>query len=233
MDEKKKKRRKRTWIELGILAVLLIATYAYLFLGPRIKDANSEITKGDSGTNALIVYFTRSGVITADGDVDAVTSASLNIHDGVTKQAAMQLQALTGADMFEIHTARYYRNSYGGTAMAAFLREKFKTKPALAAKPESLDGYDVIYVGFPVWWFNAPMEIGSFLESYDLSGKKVVPFCTSQDNGIDVCMDYIRKESGNATVLDGYRFNHSTDEDVIGWLKEIGIMPTEGDTDGK
>ena len=223
MEEKQKKKRKKWPIVLAVLAVILLAGYWYLFLGARVTDASNEVTKGNPGTNALIVYFTRSGVITSEGDVDAVTSASMNIHDGVTEQAAKQLQEITGADMFQIKTSRYYRNSYGGTAMAALVRETFKTSPSLAARPESIDGYDVIYVGFPVWWFNAPMEIGSFLESYDLSGKTVVPFCTSQDNGIDVCMDYIRKVSGNATVLDGYRFSNSSDEDVRSWLARIGI----------
>ena len=223
MEGKTKKKRKKWPIVLAVLAIILLAGYWYLFLGARVTDVSNEVTKGDPGTNALIVYFTRSGVITAEGDVDAVTSASMNIHDGVTEQAAKQLQEITGADMFQIKTSRYYRNSYGGTAMAALVRETFKTSPSLAARPESIDGYDVIYVGFPVWWFNAPMEIGSFLESYDLSGKTVVPFCTSQDNGIDVCMDYIRKVFGNAMVLDGYRFSNSSDEDVRSWLARIGI----------
>lgn len=223
MDEKKRRKQKKWPVVLAVIAVLLLTGFGYLFLGQRITDASGEIIQGEPGTNAIIVYFTRSAVITAEGDVDAVSSASMNIHDGVTEQAAIQLQQITGADMFQIRTARYYRNSYGGTAMAALLREVFKTSPALAAKPDNLNQYDVIYVGFPVWWFNAPMEIGSFLESYDLNGKTVVPFCTSQDNGIDVSMDYIRKVSGNATVLDGYRFNHSTEADVVAWLTRIGI----------
>lgn len=223
MVEQQKKKRRKWPIVLGVFAVLLIAGYCYLFMGARITDASSDITRGEPGTRELIVYFTRSGVITAEGDVDAVSSASMNIHDGVTEQAAIQLQQITGADLFEIKSARYYRNSYGGTAMAALLREFFKTSPALAAKPDSLDDYDVIYVGYPIWWFNAPMEIGSFLESYDLSGKTVVPFCTSQDNGIDVSMDYIRKVAGNATVLDGYRVNHSTDGSIKAWLTSIGL----------
>lgn len=223
MDEKKRRKQKKWPVVLAVIAVLLLTGFGYLFLGQRITDASGEIIQGKPGTNAIIVYFTRSAVITAEGDVDAVSSASMNIHDGVTEQAAIQLQQITGADMFQIRTARYYRNSYGGTAMAALLREVFKTSPALAAKPDNLNQYDVIYVGFPVWWFNAPMEIGSFLESYDLNGKTVVPFCTSQDNGIDVSMDYIRKVSGNATVLDGYRFNHSTEADVVAWLTRIGI----------
>ena len=208
---------------VSVLVVLVAASYFYLFLGPKIRNADNTVVKGNPSTKSLIVYFTRSGVITAEGNADFVSSASLNIHDGVTEQAAYQLQKITGADVFQVKSARYYRNSFNGTAATALVREVFKTRPAIAAKPSDLDGYDVIYVGFPVWWFNAPMEIGTFLESYDLTGKTVVPFCTSQDNGIDVCMDFIRKVSGSATVLDGYRFNRSTDNDVIAWLNRIGI----------
>lgn len=196
-------------------------------MGSPIRDASSEVTQGAENTNAVIVYFTRSGVITAQADVDAVTSASMNVNDGVTKQAALQLQRLTGADLYQIRTKRYYRNSYGGTAMAAFFEEKLNTRPALAAKPDNLDKYDLIYVGFPVWWFNAPMAVGSFLESYDLTGKTVVPFCTSQDNGIDVCMDYIRKVSEGANVTEGFRFPNASDEAVANWLVRIGVMERE------
>ena len=90
--------------------------------------------------------------------------------------------------------------------------------------PGDLDAYDTIYVGYPIWWFNAPMAIGSFLESYDLSGKTIVPFCTSQDNGIDVSMDYIRKNAKNAEVLEGHRIHNSDSAEIKTWLKEIGTI---------
>jgi flavodoxin len=140
----------------------------------------------------------------------------MNIHDGVTEEAALQLQRITGADLFEIRTERHYRNAFLGTAATAWIEEALNTRPKLAAQPENLDAYDVIYVGFPIWWFNAPMAVGSFLESYDLSGKTVVPFCTSQDNGIDICMDYIREVSGGATVLDGFRFRNAVILEIVG-----------------
>ena len=217
------KKKKKALIVLAVVLVLLLVGWWYLFLGNKIKDASTEITKGDADTKALIVYFTRSGVITAEGSADAVTSASMNIHDGVTEEAALQLQRITGADLFEIRTERHYRNAFLGTAATAWIEEALDTRPKLAAQPENLDAYDVIYVGFPIWWFNAPMAIGTFLESYDLSGKTIVPFCTSQDNGIEICMDYIRSVSGGAKVLDGYRINHSSDEDIRNWLDRIGV----------
>ena len=217
------KKKKKALIVLAVVLVLLLVGWWCLFLGNKIKDASAEITRGDADTKALIVYFTRSGVITAEGSTDAVTSASMNIHDGVTEDAAMQLQRLTGADLYEIRTEHYYRNSFVGTAASAWIEETLNMRPGLAARPDNLSAYDVIYVGFPIWWFKAPMAIGTFLEGYDLSGKTIIPFCSSQDNGIEICMDYIRSVSGGATVLDGYRFNHSSDEDVMNWLNRIGV----------
>ena len=111
-----------------------------------------------------------------------------------------------------------------GTAARAWIENTLDMRPALAAKPENLDAYDTIYVGYPIWWFNAPMAIGSFLGSYDLSGKIIVPFCTSQDNGIDVSMDYIRKNAKNAEVLEGHRIHNSASAEIKAWLKEIGTI---------
>lgn len=126
--------------------------------------------------------------------------------------------------MYQIKTSRYYRKSFMGTAARAWIENTLNMRPALAAKPENLDAYDTIYVGYPIWWFNAPMAIGSFLESYDLSGKTIVPFCTSQDNGIDVSMDYIRKNAKNAEVLEGHRIHNPDSAEIKTWLKEIGTI---------
>ena len=68
------------------------------------------------------------------------------------------------------------------------------------------------------------MAIGSFLESYDLSGKTIVPFCTSQDNDISVSMDYIKEVASGANVLDGYRIHGADVDDVKEWLQRIGVL---------
>lgn len=81
---------------------------------------------------------------------------------------------------------------------------------------------------YPIWWFIAPMAVCSFLEHYDLTGKTVVPFCTAQDNGIDVSMEYIWEVSQGADVTDGYRFTAgTTEEDIRSWLEKIGISVKE------
>ncbi len=224
------KRLKKRILLIPAVFVILAALCVYLFFGAKQTDTDTDIQVGENGTRSLIVYFTRSGNITAEEaeDTDAVSSASMMANDGSTEFAAYKLQQVTGADMFEIRTARMYRSAFWGTAATSFLEELLDTRPALAAYPDSLEKYDVIYVGYPIWWFNAPMAVGSFLEHYNLTGKTVVPFCTAQDNGIDVSMEYIREVSQGADVSDGYRFTAgTTEEDIRNWLEKIGISVKE------
>ena len=220
------KKMKKWQIIVAVLLLLLGFTFWYLFMGSKISDASSEVIPGESGTRSLIVYFSRAGELS--GTSDATASATPNFNQAMegsdTEAAAKMIQQLTGADLYQIRTERAYRNAFWGTAATAWIEEKLNMRPDLAAQPENLDNYDVIYVGYPIWWFNAPMAIGSFLESYDLTGKTIIPFCTSSDNGIDVSMDYIRDVSGNAEVLEGYRVHNSSLEDVSAWLEQIGML---------
>ena len=187
--------------------IILAGGCGYLFMGSKITDASDNVTAGADGSKSLIVYFSRIGEI--PGEPDAVSSATVSSNSEIsgsdTEAAAQIIQQITGADMYQIKTSRYYRKSFMGTAARAWIENTLNMRPALAAKPENLDAYDTIYVGYPIWWFNAPMAIGSFLESYDFS------------------MDYIRKNAKNAEVLDGHRIHNSDSAEIKTWLKEIGI----------
>lgn len=225
---KKRSGKRKIWIFVLVIFVIFSVSYIYLFTGAKISDASNMVEQGVEGTNSLVVYFTRSDVIDAD-KVDATSSASVNIkndrYEGNTEIVARMIADITGADIFPIKTDHQYRNSFGGTAATAWIEEKFNLQPKLAAQPENLDQYETIYVGFPIWWFNAPMAVGTFLNSYDLNGKTIIPFCTSQDNGIDVSMEFIRKASGKATVLDGIRFSSNVaDEATIrNWINSLEL----------
>ena len=220
------KKIKRWQIVVAVLLLLLGVAFWYLFMGSKISDVGSEVISGENGTRSLIVYFSRSGELS--DSADAASSATPNSNQAMdgsdTEAAAKMIQELTGADLYQIRTERYYRNAFWGTAATAWIENALNLRPDLAAHPENLNNYDIIYVGYPIWWFNTPMAIGSFLESYDLTGKTVVPFCTSTDNGIDVSMDYIREVSEGANVLEGYRVHNSSLEDVSAWLERIGML---------
>ena len=220
------KKIKKWQVIVAVLLLLLMFAFWYLFMGSKISDVSSEVISGENGTRSLVVYFSRAGELsdTADATASATPNSNQTMDGSDTEAAAKMIQQLTGADLYQIRTERSYRNAFWGTVATAWIEEKLDMRPDLAAQPENLDNYDVIYVGYPIWWFNAPMAIGSFLESYDLTGKTVVPFCTSTDNGIDVSMDYIRDVSGNAEVLEGYRVHNSSLEDVSAWLERIGML---------
>lgn len=224
------KKRKKWPFVLVILLLLHGAAYWYLFMGSRIDNVSNEVIPGTEGTHSLIVYFSRAGEI--PDTIDAMASATPNSNQSMdgsdTEAAAKMIQELTGADLYQIRTERYYRSPFWSTAATAWIEETLNLRPELAAQPENLNDYDVIYVGYPIWWFNAPMAIGSFLESYDLTGKTIVPFCTSTDNGIDVSMEYIQEVSEGATVLEGYRVHNSSLEDVSAWLERIGMLKQTG-----
>lgn len=217
------KMKKAGMMILVILVLLLGGCAIYLFTGSSMNQTNHQMEQGDKDTKTLVVYFSREGEI--PGDVDAISAATKNSNKEMsgsdTKAAAKMVQKATGADLYQIKTKKYYRKAFMGTAAKAWIEEKLDQRPELLGLPKNLDKYDTIYVGYPIWWFNPPMAVGSFLESYDLSGKTVIPFCTSQDNDIDVSMDYIKKVSKGANLLDGKRIHEASQEEVTQWVNEI------------
>ncbi len=219
-----KKRRK--WpIIVGVLAVILAGIMIYLFTGSKNPNTTAEIEAGEAGTKSLVVYFSRDNTLA--GDLDAVTSATPSTNGGDTSDteaAARMIQKETGADLYAIQVKQYYRTPYLATAATSWAEGQFNMHPGLTALPESLDEYDTIYIGYPVWWFDAPMAVVSFLENYDLNGKTVVPFATSQDNGIDITMDTIREAAVGAEVLEGMRIHYAEQSDVQNWLQKIGVV---------
>ena len=82
-----------------------------------------------------------------------------------------------------------------------------------------MDDYDIIYLGYPIWWHYAPMAINTFIESYDLSGKTIIPFCTSASSGIEESVESLRVLYPDYTILDGLKIR---DVDAIqAWIDSL------------
>ena len=109
----KKIKHKKLLIALGVIVLILTGVCIYMFTGSSETNATKEISKGDKDTKSIIVYMSRSGVITKepDKDADAVSSDSLNTSDGVTDDAARQLQKITGAESGKAKVLKGYRFS--------------------------------------------------------------------------------------------------------------------------
>lgn len=170
---------------------------------------NVDIAAGE-GT-ALIAYFSWSGN---------------------TEAVAQEIQAQTGADLFEIVPAEPYTDDYDELLDIAQEEQSSDARPAIAETVD-LSSYDTVYLGFPNWWGDMPMILYTFLDEYDLSGKTVAPFNTSGGSGFSGSLDTIAQMEPEAEITEGISLGSEEAEDcadeVAEWLANMG-MTEEADS---
>ena len=105
-------------------------------------------------------------------------------------------------------------------------------RPAISGKVENMADYDVVFLGYPIWWGQAPKIMYTFIESYDLEGKTIVPFCTSGSSGIGSSAANLSRSASNAVWLEGRRFGADTAEaDVRAWVDSLGLDADKGEAE--
>ncbi len=143
---------------------------------------------------------------------------------GVTKRYAERLSQAADADLFEIKPTVPYTdadlNWQNSNSRSSIEMKNPDSRPEIVEKLSDMDNYDTVFVGFPIWWYVAPMIIDTFLESYDFSGKTVVPFATSGGSGMGKTADVLRQVCPAADIKDGKVLNNMTDEKIKQWLNE-------------
>ena len=144
---------------------------------------------------------------------------------GTTKGVAEQIASVTGADTYEILAAQTYTSddlNWNDQNSRTTLEQNDKTvRPAIGSETISLDGYSTIYLGYPIWWGEEPRIMDTFVESYDFSGKTVIPFCTSGGSGIGASGTNLEANAGSGTWLEGQRLSSSSD--IAGWISGLGL----------
>ena len=145
---------------------------------------------------SLIVYFSRA-------DENYVSGALKWLETGNTAVIAGMIQRLTGGDLFPIQPVQPYAKDYNTCIAQARADQRRNARPALKGYPESLDAYDVIYLGYPNYWGTMPMAVFTFLEHFDFSGKRIRPFCTHEGSGLGRSVLDIQKLCPTATVETG------------------------------
>ncbi len=138
---------------------------------------------------------------------------------GNTETVASYLKEETGGDIFEIVPSVPYTaddlNYSNSSCRANQEQSDPDARPEIAQLPESMEQYDVIYIGFPIWWGEEPRIIDTFLENFDYSGKIVIPFCTSGSSSITSAVQNIRTMLPDSDILDGIRFSSSASQSQI------------------
>ena len=147
---------------------------------------------------------------------------------GVTKNAAERLAKAANADLFEIKPVRPYTdadlNWMDKKSRSTIEMNDLSSRPEIAKKCENMESYDVVFVGFPIWWYVEPRIIDTFLESYDFSGKTVIPFATSGGSGLGKTAENFKKILGaNTTVKDGKMLTRASETVVSDWVKSLGL----------
>lgn len=144
-----------------------------------------------------------------------------------TKGIANHLDTILDADLYEIVPEMPYTSAdlnYNTDCRANREQNDPSTRPAISGSVDNMEQYDVIFLGYPIWWGQAPKIISTFLESYDLSGKTIVPFCTSGSSPIGSSATNLHSLAGNATWLDGQRFSGSADRSAVEtWVNGLGL----------
>ncbi|MBR4206695.1 MAG: NAD(P)H-dependent oxidoreductase [Clostridia bacterium] len=128
---------------------------------------------------------------------------------GVTAKAAEKLADAVGADLFEIEPQTPYTkadlNWMNKNSRSSLEMKDRTSRPPIRTKVENMEQYEVIFVGFPVWWYREPSIIDTFMESYDFSGKTVVPFCTSGGSGLGDTAKNLSRLAPGANIKEGKR----------------------------
>ena len=144
---------------------------------------------------------------------------------GTTEKVAQKLQKATGADLFKIIPQQPYSaddlNWQNPKSRSSVEMQDKSSRPAISSKVNNMQDYDVIFVGFPVWWYKEPSIIDTFMESYDFSGKTVIPFATSGGSPIGNSDKNMQTLVPKAKVFEGKCFSVMTTEDELqNWAKE-------------
>lgn len=147
---------------------------------------------------------------------------------GVTAKVAETLAEAIGADIFKIEPKIPYTkadlNWMDKKARSTIEMNDPTSRPEIAEKMDNMNDYDTIFVGFPIWWYVAPTIIITFLESYDLTGKTIVPFATSGGSGMGKTNERLATSCKGAKLLDGKVWEHNVShEELAAWADSLNI----------
>ena len=133
---------------------------------------------------------------------------------GTTKDAAQQLAEVTGADLHEIKPEQPYKQSRSSVEM-----QDKHSRPAITGKLQNMQEYNVVYVGFPIWWYTCPTIIKTFMEAYDFKGKTVIPFATSGGSSIKKACADLKAAYPQLNWGEGKLLNRASKAELQKWVE--------------
>lgn len=187
-----------------ITAVLMLATLIP-FVSCSAKSSSGNVPKQETANSkTLVAYFSAQG------------------H---TKSVAEKIASITGGELFEITPVDIYTeedlDGWNESARGTRESKDRSTRPEIANRVENFEKYDTIYLGFPIWWFTAPTIINTFLESYDMEGKTIIPFATSGGSSYGYTEKDLRVSATKAVFKPGRVLNGMDEQQIRQWIKSL------------
>lgn len=148
---------------------------------------------------------------------------------GVTAKVAETLSEAIGADLYEIEPKVPYTKAdldwMDKQSRSTIEMNDSASRPAIAGKRDNMDDYDTVFVGFPIWWYVAPTIINTFLESYDLTGKTIIPFATSGGSGMGKTNEKLHPSCPNSKLIEGKVFKKSASKsELAAWVDGLKLQ---------
>ena len=213
-------RKTKPIVYLLLMLTLVFALAACSAGTPSSPDSNPA---GQDAADAGDAVPDGSAAPSPDAQAGGDILVAYFSHTGNTEAVAQQIASLTGGTLAQIGRAE----DYGDLQQEAEAEIKDGARPEITVSVDNVADYDTVFVGYPIWWDEAPAMIATFLSSYDFSGKTIVPFVTSGGSGFSGALDTIAELQPDAAVLDGLRISGSSAADaqaeVTSWLADLGF----------
>lgn len=170
------------------------------------SQSDNNVQNNNGSNNSLVLYFSATGT---------------------TEEIAKQIAEITNSDITEIIPKEEYTSedlNYNDDNSRANKEQNDKNARPEISNTINVENYDVIYLGYPIWWGTVPKIILTLLDNYDLSGKTVIPFCTSGGSGISQSINELKSYNSNINWKEGQRFNSSTsNSNISSWLNGLNL----------
>lgn len=142
---------------------------------------------------------------------------------GNTQRVAKQVATITGGELYEITPAEEYTSAdldwHDNKSRSSVEMNDKSARPAIIADLENADSYDTIFIGYPIWWNEAPRIINTFIEKYSFAGKRVIPFATSGGSSISNSATQLRRSYPDIDWGEALLLNRATNDDIKNWIK--------------
>ena len=174
-------------------------------------------------TALLAVSFSACSQKKTETKMDQKVLVAYFSASGTTQEVAQQLAEAAGADLHEIKPEQPYTEAdldwNDKQSRSSVEMQDKQSRPAITAKLQNMQDYDVVYVGFPIWWYTCPTIINTFMEAYDFSGKTIIPFATSGGSSIKKACADLKAAYPDLNWKEGKLLNRASKEELQKWAK--------------